>query len=305
VPQQGKGTPMTIASMTGFARSEGERGACAWRWELKSVNARGLEVRCRMPPGFEALEQAVRQKVAASLKRGNFSAMLSLTWSGGELGVRINTDVLEQLLALVPQIESRLRESRPPSVDGLLGLRGVIDVLDPTPTGDTRAALETTLLAGLDGVLASLSEVRRAEGARLEAVLRDHLRRLASLCDAARRLASAQPAAIFSRLSDQLAALLGQAPALTPERLAQEAALLAAKADAREELDRLSAHHQAALALLDGGGPVGRQLDFLCQELNREANTLCSKSSDIELTRVGLDLKATVEQIREQVQNIE
>jgi uncharacterized protein (TIGR00255 family) len=296
---------MTIASMTGFARSEGEREACAWRWELKSVNARGLEVRCRMPPGFEALEQAVRQRVAASLKRGNVTAMLSLTWGGGEQGVRINTDVLEQLLALVPQIESRLRESRPPSVDGLLGLRGVIDVLDPTPTGDTRAALETTLLAGLDGVLASLSEVRRAEGARLEAVLRDHLRRLASLCDAARRLASAQPAAIFTRLSDQLAALLGQAPALTPERLAQEAALLAAKADAREELDRLSAHHQAALALLDGGGPVGRQLDFLCQELNREANTLCSKSSDIELTRVGLDLKATVEQIREQVQNIE
>jgi uncharacterized protein (TIGR00255 family) len=296
---------MTIASMTGFARGEGRKEACAWTWELKSVNARGLEVRCRMPPGFEALEQAVRQRVAASLKRGNISATLSLTWNGGQQGVRINTDVLEQVLALVPQIESRLRESRPPSVNGLLGLRGVIDVLDPTPTGEARTVLEGSLLAGLDGVLASLSEVRRAEGARLEAVLRDHLRRLATLCDGARSLASAQPAAIFARLSDQLAALLGQSPALTPERLAQEAALLAAKADAREELDRLRAHHQAALALLDGGGPVGRQLDFLCQELNREANTLCAKSVDIELTRVGLDLKATVEQVREQVQNIE
>jgi uncharacterized protein (TIGR00255 family) len=181
----------------------------------------------------------------------------------------------------------------------------VIDVLDPTPTGEARAALEGTLLAGLDRALASLSEVRRAEGARLEAVLRDHLRRLATLCNQARDLASAQPAAIFARLSDQLATLLGQSPALTPERLTQEAALLAAKVDAREELDRLRAHHQAALALLDGGGPVGRQLDFLCQELNREANTLCAKSLDIELTRVGLDLKATVEQVREQVQNIE
>lgn len=296
---------MTIASMTGFARGEGRNEACAWTWELKSVNARGLEVRCRMPPGFEALEQGVRQRVAASLKRGNISAALSLTWSVGQQGVRINTEVLEQVLALVPQIESRLRESRPPGIDGLLALRGVIDVLDPTPTGEARAALEASLLAGLDPVLASLSEVRRAEGGRLEAVLRDHLRRLADLCDRARRLASAQPAAIFARLSDQLAALLGQSPALTPERLAQEAALLAAKADTREELDRLRAHHQAALALLDGGGPVGRQLDFLCQELNREANTLCAKSADIELTRVGLDLKATVEQVREQVQNIE
>ncbi|MGE5442494.1 MAG: YicC/YloC family endoribonuclease [Bacteroidota bacterium] len=291
--------------MTGFARGEGRNEACTWTWELKSVNARGLEVRCRMPPGFEALEQGVRQRVAASLKRGNISAALSLTWSVGQQGVRINTDVLEQVLALIPQIESRLRESRPPGIDGLLALRGVIDVLDPTPTGEARAALEASLLAGLDPVLAALSEARRAEGGRLEAVLRDHLRRLADLCDRARRLASAQPAAIFARLSDQLAALLGQSPALTPERLAQEAALLAAKVDAREELDRLRAHHQAALALLDGGGPVGRQLDFLCQELNREANTLCAKSADIELTRVGLDLKATVEQVREQVQNIE
>jgi uncharacterized protein (TIGR00255 family) len=296
---------MTIASMTGFARGEGRNEVCAWTWELKSVNARGLEVRCRMPPGFEALEQGVRQRVAARLKRGNISAALSLTWSVGQQGVRINTEVLEQVLALVPQIERRLRDSGPPSIDGLLGLRGVIDVLDPTPTGEARAALEADLLAGLEPVLASLSEVRRAEGERLEAVLRDHLRRLADLCERARRLASAQPAAIFARLSDQLAALLGQSPALTPERLAQEAALLAAKADAREELDRLRAHHQAAQALLDACGPVGRQLDFLCQELNREANTLCAKSADIELTRVGLDLKATVEQVREQVQNIE
>ncbi len=296
---------MTIASMTGFARAEGQQDACSWTWELKSVNARGLDVRCRIPPGFETLEQPVRQRTAAALKRGNVSALLSLTWSSAQQGVRINADVLEQVLALVPLIQGRLGDCRPPSADGLLSLRGVIDVLDPMPTGEARAALESTLLSGLDGALAALLEVRRAEGARLEAVLRDQLQRLAVLGRRAGELASAQPEAIFARLNEQVAALLGQSPALTPERLAQEAALLAAKADAREELDRLRAHCEAALALLDGGGPVGRQLDFLCQELNREANTLCAKAGDIELTRVGLDLKATVEQIREQVQNIE
>jgi uncharacterized protein (TIGR00255 family) len=296
---------LTIASMTGFARAEGQEDACSWTWELKSVNARGLDVRCRMPLGFEALEQPVRQRAASALKRGNLSAALSLTWIGGQQGVRINAEVLEQLLALVPQIEARLTDRRPPSVDGLLALGGVINVLDPMPTGDARAALEAILLAGFDRALATLLEVRRAEGARLEAVLRERLQWLAALVGRARELASVQPAAIFARLSEQLAALVGQSPALTPERLAQEAALLATKADAREEVDRLRAHREAALALLDGGGPVGRQLDFLCQELNREANTLCAKSSDIELTRSGLDLKLAVEQIREQVQNIE
>jgi uncharacterized protein (TIGR00255 family) len=296
---------LAIASMTGFARGEGQEDACSWTWELKSVNARGLDVRCRMPLGFETLEQPVRQRAAAALKRGNVSAMLSLTWMAGQQRVRINADVLEQVLALVPQIEGRLSDCRPPSADGLLSLRGVIDLLDPMPTGDARAALESTLLAGFDRALSSLIEVRRAEGARLEAVLREQLQRLAMLVEQARELASVQPVAILARLSEQVEALLGQSPALTPERLAQEAVLLATKADAREELDRLRAHREAAMALLDRGGPVGRQLDFLCQELNREANTLCAKSSDIELTRSGLDLKLTVEQIREQVQNIE
>lgn len=296
---------MTIASMTGFARGEGQKEGCLWTWELKTVNARGLDVRCRIPQGFERLELAVRQRAAAVLKRGNLTATLSLTWRGAQQGVRINPEVLEQMLALVPHIQHRLADCRPPSADGLLSLGGVIDVLDPMPTGEARAALESALLAGLDRALVALSNVRVAEGVRLEAVLRGHLQRLATLCERARALASVQPTAIFARLNEQLAILVGQSPALTSERLAQEAALLAARADAREELDRLRAHHEAALALLDGGGPVGRQLDFLCQELNREANTLCAKSGDIELTRIGLDLKVTVEQVREQVQNIE
>lgn len=296
---------MSLASMTGFARREGQHDGVAWTWEAKSVNARGLDVRCRVPAGLEALEPLARQRVAAAMKRGNVSVNLQVVWTAAHQAVRINEEVLAQLLALVSNIEKRLPNCRPSSADGLLAVRGVIDVLDPLPTGDGRAALETVLLNGLDATLMTLVAVRRSEGERLAAVLGDHLRRLADLAERARELASAQPLAILARLQQQLSALLAEVPALSAERLAQEAALLAAKADPREELDRLRAHHQAAEALLREKGPVGRQLDFLCQELNREANTLCAKSADIDLTRVGLELKATVEQVREQVQNIE
>ncbi|MBK8175015.1 MAG: YicC family protein [Rhodospirillales bacterium] len=296
---------MTIASMTGFARLEGSTPTCAWTWEVRSVNARGLDIRSRLPAGFEALEPAVRQRVGAGLKRCNVSLTLQLAWTGGDQAVRINTQVLDAVLALVPQVESRLADHRPSSAEGLLALRGVIEVSDPVPTGAERATLEATLLAGLDQVLATLIDVRRAEGRRLSTVLCEHFVRLSVLAERASVLASLHPAAIAARLKEQLASLLGQSPALPEERLAQEIALLATKADSREELDRLRAHHEAAVALLERGGAVGRQLDFLCQEFNREANTLCAKSGDIELTRVGLDLKATIEQIREQVQNIE
>jgi uncharacterized protein (TIGR00255 family) len=296
---------MGLASMTGFARQEGQYEGATWTWEVKSVNARGLDVRFRLPPGLEVLEPLVRQRVAAAVKRGNVNMNLQLAWAATQQAVRINEQVLDQLLTLVASIEQRLPGCRPSSAEGLLGLRGVIDVLDPLPTGDARTALEGALLESLDAALAALVAVRRSEGERLAAILSDQLERLAHLSEQARALASTQPAAIFSRLQQQLAILLSDAPALPPDRLAQEAALLAARADPREELDRLRAHQQAAQVLLKERGPVGRQLDFLCQELNREANTLCSKSGDIDLTRLGLDLKATVEQVREQVQNIE
>jgi uncharacterized protein (TIGR00255 family) len=296
---------MPIASMTGFARAEGQTGGCSWVWEAKSVNARGLEVRCRLPQGWETLEPALRQQVASALKRGNVFIVLQIAWVGGAQSVRVNEEVLEQIVALVPRIESRLGQCRPSSAEGLLGLRGVMESVDPMPTGEARDALEAALLAGLRDVLTALVGVRRSEGERLVQALRDHLERLAELSKRARGLAAMQPEVILARLSQHLAQLQAEVPALPPERLAQEASLLAVKADPREELDRLRAHHQAADSLLRNGGAVGRQLDFLCQELNREANTLCSKSSDIELTRVGLDLKAVVEQVREQVQNIE
>jgi uncharacterized protein (TIGR00255 family) len=296
---------MGLASMTGFARQEGQYDGATWAWEVRSVNARGLDVRCRLPPGLEVLEPLARQRIAAFVKRGNVNINLQLAWATTQQAVRINEQVLAQLLTLAASLEQRLPGCRPSSAEGLLGLRGVIEVLDPLPTGEARAALEGALLESLDAALAALVAVRRSEGERLAAVLSDQLARLAQLSDNARALASTQPGAIFSRLQQQLALLLNDTPALPPDRLAQEAALLAARADPREELDRLRAHQQAAQVLLTERGPVGRQLDFLCQELNREANTLCSKSADIDLTRVGLDLKATVERLREQVQNIE
>jgi uncharacterized protein (TIGR00255 family) len=296
---------MAIASMTGFARGEGAAEGCSWTWEVRSVNARGLEVRCRLPGGFEGLEPAVRQCIGRHLRRGSVFASLSLTYAAGKLAVRLNEDVLARILAIIPKITRHLPGAPPPSADALLGLRGVIDLEDGTPTGEARERLDRALQEALDRLLPALVAGRRAEGARLAPVLLGHVGRVSTLADAAGTLAAAQPAAIFQRLRDQIEALLGAQPALPADRLAQEAALLAVKADPREEIDRLKAHAEAAHALLDQDGPIGRQLDFLCQELNREANTLCAKSSDVALTRVGIEIKTTIDQLREQVQNIE
>lgn len=296
---------MAIASMTGFGRAEGQTENFAWVWELRSVNGKGLDVRCRLPNGFESLEQASREKVAGTLKRGNISLTLSVDRQALATSVRLNTVVLDQILALLPEIQRRLPEATPPSIERLLALRGVIDLVDDEPDAEARAALDAVLLAGLARALEALRAMRSEEGARLIPVLNDHLRRIGELCTRAEALAATQPAAIALRLRQQLASVRDAVPAVSEDRLAQEVALLAAKADAREEIDRLKAHRNAAEALLAGDGPIGRRLDFLCQEFNREANTLCSKSSDVELTAIGVDLKAAIEQFREQVQNIE
>ena len=296
---------MAISSMTGFARTEGQSAGCSWTWEVRSVNGKGLEVRSRLPAGFEALEPQVRQRIAGTLKRGNIGANLTVAWIERPAGVRVNTEALHQIVALLPDIQRRLPDCLPPSPDGLLNLRGIIEIVDEQPTEETRAALDEAILDGLDRALGSLAAMRRDEGARMATVLEGHLGRIAGLCREANGLAAAQPAAIMARLVEQVGALISTIPALPEDRLAQEVALLATKADLREELDRLKAHHEAARALLAGDGPVGRKLEFLCQEFNREANTLCAKSVDVQLTRVGIDIKATIDQLREQVQNIE
>lgn len=291
--------------MTGFARADGTAEDCAWAWEAKSVNGKGLDVRVRLPRGFDALEPQTRERVAKRFKRGNVSLNLDLTWTRPLATVRVNDDVLEQVLDAIPRVLEARPDAAPPSVDGILGLRGVLEQIDEEPGADARAALEADLLAGLDQALEQLADVREGEGQRLGGVLHDQLADIETLAEQAGDLAALQPDAIRKRLAEQVEMLTHDMAALDAERLAQEAALLMTKADVREELDRLSAHIAAARDLLGSGDPVGRRLDFLCQEFNREANTLCSKSSDTELTRIGLELKAVIEQFREQVQNIE
>lgn len=296
---------MSISSMTGFARSGGLSGACSWTWEVKSVNGKGLDMRLRLPPGFEGLEAAARERVAVRFRRGNMTLALTVKWTRAAGGFRLNSGALDQIIALLPEIQERLPDAAGPTVDGLLNLRGVIEVADEDIGAEVRQVVEADILKGLEDALESLVSMRGEEGTRLAAVLAAHLDGIGELCARAGSLAAAQPGIIRERLETQVAALLEAVPALPEERLAQEAALLMSKADVSEELDRLEAHRQAAQDLMDEDTAIGRRLDFLCQEFNREANTLCSKSADVELTRVGLDLKAAIEQFREQVQNIE
>ncbi len=291
--------------MTGFARAEGRDDSLHWIWELKSVNGRTLDLRCRLPSGMDGLEPIARAAVAEKLKRGNVSISLTLMRGSKPPKVRINREVLHELLAVVRELEGKV-EAAPPRLDGLLAVRGVVDVMEEEEEDEAvRQARQARIAATLADALGALRRMRAAEGARLATMVATHLAEIEKLRDAAATTAAAQPAALRERLKAQLAVLLDSAPALPEERLAQEAALLIAKGDVREELDRLAAHVAAARELMAEDGAIGRKLDFLCQEFNREANTLCSKSTDVELTRIGLALKAAIEQLREQIQNIE
>ena len=288
--------------MTGFARFDDSHGPHAWTWEARSVNGKSLDARCRLPAGYDWLEPSVRGAVGQHFKRGNVSVTLNLARGEGTTRYRLNRPLLDQLMAVAQELEDA--GAAPQRLESLLNVRGVIETEERDIEAE-KAALEPQLLAGLAAVLSRLGDARGEEGARLVTVLEDHLDSLDRLTAAAGDCAGNQPAALRERLHRQVREILETAAGLPEERLTQEIALLATKADVREELDRLMAHLAQARALLAGGGAVGRKLDFLCQELNREANTLCSKSVDLELTRIGLDLKATIEQLREQIQNIE
>lgn len=291
--------------MTGFARVEGHDGALNWVWEVKSVNAKSLDLRFRLPAGFEALEVPLRASIHQKLRRGAVSVNLSLARAIGAGGMRINREALAAVLALARELAAEIEDVAPPRLDGLLALKGVIESAEENGDEATRERQRGMLTASFERALASLVAMRLDEGNRLATALSARLAEIANLVRAAESSASAQPAAIKARLKELVAALVEAVPALPEERLAHEAALVVAKADIREELDRLEAHLAAARGLMAEGGPIGRRFDFLCQEFNREANTLCAKSADLELTRVGLALKAVVEQLREQVQNIE
>ena len=292
--------------MTGFARSEGEADGISWIWEVKSVNGRSLELRLRLPSGFEPLEPQLRAALSQRCRRGNVSATLSVTRLSPP-AIRINRAVLQQIVALSRELAQEVAgemEAAPPRLDGLIGMRGVIETIEDDPE-EVVEARRAAILDSWGVALDRLAAARSQEGARLASLLADQRADLARLVELAQASAAVQPAAIRARLEALLGELAGLAAAVPEERVAQELALLVTRADVREELDRLRAHIAQAGELLDKGDAIGRQLDFLCQELNREANTLCSKSADIELTRIGLSLKAAIEQFREQVQNVE
>jgi uncharacterized protein (TIGR00255 family) len=295
---------MTLSSMTGFARSHGASGSYAWSWEIKSVNAKGLELRLRLPPGFDAVEIPVRTRAAEMLSRGNVYATLTVKREGIAPVVRINEPVLKAVIDAVSNLSAKVDAERP-RIDGLLGLKGVIDVTDAEESEEEKAAAEDAVAKGFVEALKGLAVMRKDEGEAIGRVLSARLDEMAALSARADAAPGRQPEAVKKKLADQLAVLLEGSSRLDPDRLHQEAILMAGKADIREELDRLAAHIAQARKLMKGGGAIGRRLDFLSQELNRETNTLCAKSNDVELTNIGLELKSVVEQFREQVQNLE
>lgn len=300
---------MTVSSMTGFARAAGDQGVHSWIWEARSVNGKGLDVRCRLPVGVEVLETEVRAAAAKRFARGSVSLTLTTKRASGALDVSINQDFLERLGQITKQVADHLNVE-PPRLDGLLAVKGVLDFSEPEEGDAEKEALKLAMMVSLEQVLDQLAEARDAEGERTDGVLRGHISDLDALIGQSRNTAATQPEAQRARLKQRVDALLEAVPSLAEDglaedRLAQEVALLITRADVTEELDRLSAHVVAARELLDGKGSVGRKLEFLSQEFNREANTLCSKSADMELTRIGLELKSVIDRFREQVANIE
>jgi uncharacterized protein (TIGR00255 family) len=295
---------MALNSMTGFARVDGSSGGSRWTWELRSVNGKGLDIRLRLPPGLERLEFAARERAGKKLTRGSCTFSLTVHRDVADGGIRLNEAALSAVLAALEQIRTRI-EVAPPTLDGILAIRGVVETADAEDDEDQRAALDAELLAGLDRALAALVKARSVEGDAIGKVLGGHLDRIEALAIAAENCPARSVEAIRDRLTRQVQDLLDAVPQLDPQRLHQEAVLLATRADIREELDRLFAHVAQARTLIAEGGPIGRRLDFLSQEFNRESNTLCSKANDRELTAIGLDLKTVVDQLREQIQNIE
>jgi uncharacterized protein (TIGR00255 family) len=295
---------MALSSMTGFAQSSGEKDGLHWQWEIKSVNGKALDLRCRLPSGFEALEPIARSTLAQHIKRGNLQVTLTTSGSVSPEAVVVNEDVLEQVLAIAEKLRDRIG-GVPLSAVSLMGLRGVLDVVQPTQTEAEIMARLADVSSSLEKAAVSLDAARRAEGARLSAVISAQLEKIETLVVAARDCPARSTEAIKLRLQEQIARLLDTGAGFDKDRLHQEAILIATRADIQEELDRLFAHLEAARALIVSPEPAGRKFDFLAQEFNREANTLCSKALDKTLTAIGLELKTIIDQMREQVQNIE
>ncbi len=290
--------------MTGFARAEGCDGGDRWAWEVRSVNARNLDVRVRLPPGLEHLEAEARGLARTRFRRGGLSIHLSLERAARPNRYRLNREALADMLGLIDELKAAVG-TPPPRAEALIALPGVLEPVGEEEPDDRRGRRDAAMIETLRDALDETARMRAGEGARLAVAVEEHVaaidRRRAEAADAA----ALQPAAIRDRLRERLAGLLDGESRAPEDRIAQEVALLASRADVREELDRLAAHVAAARDLIRQGGAVGRRLDFLCQEFNREANTFCAKAAELKLTQIGLELKAAVERLREQVQNIE
>jgi uncharacterized protein (TIGR00255 family) len=291
--------------MTGFADSRGVHGNLRWRWETKSVNGRGLDLRFRAPLGYEGLESGARTLASERFKRGSFQVVLTAAADEAGRGFRVDPVALAEAVRLAKRVadETGLEPAR---VDGLLALKGVVVQEENAALDDeARMARDAAMLESLAGAYDLLNRARSNEGAKLEAVILRQIGEIERFTTEARALAVQQPFILRERMMAQLKELIAPGSNVPEERVAQEIAILASRADLSEELDRLAAHCQEARALVASKEPAGRKLDFLAQEFNREANTLCAKSSDIQLTHVGLALKAVIDQFREQVQNVE
>jgi uncharacterized protein (TIGR00255 family) len=291
--------------MTGFARASGAHEGVHWQWEIKSVNGKALDLRCRLPAGLEHLESAIREAAQRRVKRGTLQISVLTDRGAQAQKLAINEAGLEQVLALVESLRRRFHSSESPRIEGLLALRGIVDVVAVTEEPLVAKVRDDAMLESFDEALKSLVEVRQAEGKRLHAIVASQVLRIEELANAARECPARSPEAIRAKLSEQVQRLLEANRSFNEDRLYQEAVVLATRADIQEEVDRLFAHIAAARKLISTGDAAGRKLEFLAQEFNREANTLCSKAVDRTLTEIGLELKAVIDQMREQVQNIE
>ena len=295
---------MALSSMTGFARSHGASGPYAFEWELKSVNAKGFDLRMRLPPGWDDLEALAKKRASQMLSRGTVYANLNVKRTTAASTIRVNEEVLASIVKVAGTLAGKL-DAVAPSVDGLLGIKGVIEVVEPESSETEDMAAKEVATAAFEQALADLVEMRQREGVSLGRILSQRMDEIEQLAKRAEAAPGRKPEAIKARLAEQIATLLESSDRFDPDRLNQEALLMATKADIREELDRIASHIAQTREMIARGGPIGRRLDFLAQEFNREVNTCCSKSNDVELTNIGLEMKNVVEQFREQVQNLE
>ncbi len=296
---------MALQSMTGFARAEGTSGRYRWAWELRSVNGKGLDIRMRLPQGMEGFETEIRRLLGQYLTRGNIQVGLAVSVSENRVEAVLNRDALDAVLRLRDELGTDLVDPAPLRLDALLSIRGLVDFREAQDDEKALSARDADILSGLEQAVRALCDMRMTEGDALCRVLSDHVANIEELALKVEADPSRQPEEIARKLETQLAALLEASPSLDRDRLHAEAALLATKADLREEIDRLKAHVTAARDLLAMGGPIGRKLDFLAQEFNRESNTICSKSNAVAVTAAGIELKVVIDQFREQVQNLE